>query len=218
MRPKSYYPLFADLHGRRCVVVGGGKVAQQKVKQLRAYGAAVHVVSPEVLPVFERWAQGGQVRLSLRRYRASDLKGAWLVVAATNDSGLNERVYGDARARQLFCNVVDERALCSFIVPAMVRRGLVQVAISTGGSSPTLAKKLKQQVATALGSYPRMVSLLRRLRGVARRRLPGYAERKRFFHHVVEGEVFRLVEAGRYAEAQRKALALLDACVKQVKG
>ena len=211
MRSKAYYPLFADLNGRCCIVVGGGLVAQRKVATLLRYGADVTVVSPTCTRRLVAWARAGRVRLVKRRVRASDLSGAWLVYAATDDPVVNQLVYRTTVKRRVFANVVDQVPLCTFIAPAITRRGPMTVAVSTGGASPSLAKRVRSDIGRSLGrEYTPMLRLLRSLRGVAKRRLPSYGDRKRYFNRLVQGRVFALVRAGRQDAARREALSMLN--------
>src|SRR6185295_9813781 len=119
---KSYYPVFADLAGRRCVVIGGGLIAQRKVTTLLSYGADVTVISPAVTSRLSRYANARKIRLVARRFRSGDLRNAWLVYAATDDAGINQAVYRESRRNRVFANVVDQTPLCTFIAPAIVRR------------------------------------------------------------------------------------------------
>jgi len=211
IKPKAYYPLFADLNGRRCVVVGGGVVAQRKVTTLLAYGAQITIVSPTVTRRLARYVAQRKIRYAARRFRPSDLAGAWLVYAATDDEAINELVSRSATTRRIFTNVVDQKPLCSFIAPAIARRGELTIAVSTGGASPSLAKQLRTDLARQLGTeYARMLRVLRNLRGLAKRRLPRYADRKRYFDRLVRGRVFHLVRQGRTAAARHEALRLLQ--------
>ncbi|HXF99089.1 MAG TPA: bifunctional precorrin-2 dehydrogenase/sirohydrochlorin ferrochelatase [Gaiellaceae bacterium] len=186
MAEKRYYPAFLDLEGRSCLVVGGGPAALEKTRGLLACGARVTVVAPRV--VDELGAL--DVELLPRRYRSSDLEGRFLVVAATSDPELNRRVFADAEARALLCNVVDVPELCSFILPAVARRGPIALAVSTGGASPALAQRLRDDLAAAIG--PEHVALARRLRALrpwAKATLPTYEERRRFFAALVAEEL-----------------------------
>src|SRR6188508_23706 len=130
-----YYPLMLKVKDEPCLVVGGGAVALQKARALRRAGAAVVAVSPSFSPPFRRLA----VRRLRRRFRAGDVAGHVLVIAATDSPDVNRAVFAAASARGIPVNVVDVPELCSFIVPAIVRRGPVVVAVSTGGQSPSLA-------------------------------------------------------------------------------
>ena len=208
----AYYPLCADLQGRRCVVIGGGVVAQRKVTTLLRFGARITLISPAVTTRLAGYARQGRVRHVARRYRRGDLRGAWLVYAATDERRINERVFREAGAAQIFTNVVDQKPLCSFIAPAIVKRGDLVIAVSTGGSSPTVAKRLRQELARTVGAdYGRLLRVLNGLRGIAKRTLPRYDDRKRYFDELVRGRVFELVRRGRVSTARAQALHLLQA-------
>ena len=190
MTRRVYYPIFADLRGRRCVVVGGGLVAQRKVIGLRRAGADVAVISPRATTRLLAYARQRTIRHLARSFRRSDVQGAWLVVAATNDETLNTRVARSATRRRIFTNVVDQPSLCSWIAPAIVRRGLLTIAISTAGASPTLAKKLRGDLQRMVRSeYAPMTRLLGGLRTVAKQRLPSASLRKRYFSRLVHSAV-----------------------------
>jgi precorrin-2 dehydrogenase len=179
---KRYYMACLDLEGRSVLVVGGGAVAREKVTGLLECGARVTVVAPEVDP--ELGPTG--VELVRRDYRTTDLEGRILVVAASSIEEVNRQVFRDAEARGLLCNVVDVPDLCSFILPAVHRQGPIAVAVSTGGASPALAQRLRDDVAALVG--PRHASLaedLRELRPWAKERYPTYAERRDFFQALV---------------------------------
>ncbi|MBI3323643.1 MAG: bifunctional precorrin-2 dehydrogenase/sirohydrochlorin ferrochelatase, partial [Candidatus Omnitrophica bacterium] len=192
------------------VVIGGGLVAQRKVTTLLRYGADITLVSPEATTRLRSYARKGAIRYRARRFRPSDLKGCWLVYAATDEQRINEQVYRQATRRRIFTNVVDQKPLCSFIAPAICRRGDLVIAVSTGGGSPTIAKRLRRELQQEVGpEYARMIRLLKGLRSAAKRRMPSYRDRKRYFDGLVQGRVFELVRAGRSAAARREALALL---------
>ena len=210
MKPKAYYPIFANLTGRRCVVVGGGPIAQRKVTTLLRHGAQVTLVSPTLTARLRVLAQHGTMTHVPRRFRPADLRGAWLVYGATDDEHINKLVARSAERQRIFTNIVDQTPLCSFIAPAISRRGPLTIAVSTGGASPSLAKNVRDQLAATLGrEVPPMLRLLAQLRGVAKRRLPVYKDRKRYFARLVRGRVFELVRRNKAREAKREALRLL---------
>src|SRR5262249_50899902 len=157
---KQYYMACLDLEGRRCVVVGGGAVGLEKAAGLAACGARVTVVSPALDPGFAEL----EVEWRAREYETSNLDGAFLVVAATSDRTVNERVRDDAEARSMLCNVADVPDLCNFILPAVHREGPIAVAVSTGGASPALAKRIRDDVAAII--TPEHAELARRLAGI----------------------------------------------------
>ena len=159
-----YYPLMLKVNGEPCLVVGGGAVALQKARALRRAGADVTAVSPAFTPAFQRLA----VRRVRRRFRAADVAGRVLVIAATDAPDVNRAVSAACAARGIPVNVVDVPELCSFIVPSIVRRGPVVIAVSTGGQSPSLAKALRRRIESVLP--PSLGKTARRL-GAARRKI-----------------------------------------------
>src|SRR3954449_8283874 len=171
-----------DLRGRRCLVVGGGTVGAEKAKGLLACGADVTVVSPdlndELRALDVTWREG--------RYRRSDLRGAFLVVAATSDRAVNEAVHRDAEARSMLCNVADVPDLCNFILPAVHREGPIAVAVSTGGASPALAKRLRSQIAALVRpEHAELAEELRSLRPAVKEQFATYEERRDHFEDLV---------------------------------
>ena len=186
MADKRYYMACLDLEGRSALVVGGGAVAREKVEGLLDCGSRVTVVAPEIDPELDRPG----VELVRREYRSADLDGQLLVVAATSTEEVNRRVFGDAEARGLLCNVVDVPDLCSFILPAVHRVDPIAIAISTGGASPALAQRLRDEIAAVV--RPEHATLARRLRDLrpwAKKEFPTYEERRDYFQQLVEAEL-----------------------------
>jgi precorrin-2 dehydrogenase/sirohydrochlorin ferrochelatase len=147
----SLFPMFMKLEGRQCLVVGAGKVGEPKIDGLLETGARIRVVALTASSVVREWANAGRIKLELRGFRAEDLDGAFLAVIATASRTLNERVYHEAQRRGVLCNVVDVPDLCDFFYPAIVRRGDLQIAVSTAGQSPSLAQKIRQQLEKQFG-------------------------------------------------------------------
>lgn len=142
----QYYPAYLNIAGRRTVVVGGGEVAERKTAQLLASGANVTLVSPDATPELERLALDGRVRWIRRAYAPGDLAGAWLAIAATDDTEVHRSIHAEAEREKTLLNVVDAPDLCGFIAPSIVQRGPVTVAVSTGGASPALARKIRELI------------------------------------------------------------------------
>jgi precorrin-2 dehydrogenase/sirohydrochlorin ferrochelatase len=142
----SLFPMFLKLTGRSCVVVGAGNIAESKIESLLQAEASVTVIAPEALPRVRAWAEGGEIHWVQREYRKGDLAGAFLCVAATATANVNRAVYAEASERGVLCNAVDDPPFCDFYFPSVVRRGELQIAISTAGESPALAQRLRKEI------------------------------------------------------------------------
>ena len=183
---KRYYMACLDLEGRSCLVVGGGTVALEKVRGLLECGASVTVIAPQIV------AELCELDLEVvrRGYRESDLEGRFLVIAATSTTSLNRRVSAQAEARSLPCNVVDVPELCSFILPAVLRRDPIAIGVSTGGASPALAQRIRDDIADLIGpEHAEVARRLRELRPWVRTHLATYEDRRRFFAELVSKEL-----------------------------
>jgi precorrin-2 dehydrogenase/sirohydrochlorin ferrochelatase len=201
------------LRGRRCLVVGGGDIGLEKVEGLLACGGDVTLVAPEVVPELAEYAREGSIGWQQRSYEESDLEGALMVIAATNDSEINIGVYEDASKRTMLVNVVDVPPLCNFILPAIVRNGPLAIAISTQGASPALAKRMKREIAGTFGEpYAQLAVMLNDARGWAKGTLPTYQDRKEFFEGIVNGDPdpVELLRAGREDEVSKLIEAAKD--------
>jgi precorrin-2 dehydrogenase/sirohydrochlorin ferrochelatase len=143
--------MFLKLEGRRCLVVGAGKVGEPKIEGLLDTGAPIRVVALDASSAVREWAQAGKIELELRAFSPDDLDGAFLAIVATSSRGVNERVYQEAERRGVLCNLVDVPDVCDFFYPAIVRRGDLQIAVSTAGQSPSLAQKIRQQLERQFG-------------------------------------------------------------------
>jgi len=189
MLATPFYVACLKLSGRRCVVVGGGAVALEKVEGLLACDGRVTLIAPDAVPELRELAREGSIEWVERAYAAGDLEATFIAIAATDDTDVNIRVYDDAERRAMLVNVVDVPPLCNFILPAIVRSGPLAIAISTAGASPALAKRIKAEVAAAFGEpYAELAVLLNDVRGWAKGTLPTYQDRKAFFEGIVNGE------------------------------
>lgn len=145
----TYYPVYLNLRGRRCVIIGGGTVAEGKIARLLDSGARICVISPDATPGIRQFVTDGSVQWEQRKYRDGDLEGAFIAIAATNVREVNRRIFEEANERGVMLNAVDDPPNCSFIAPSIVQRGPVTLAISTGGVSPALARKLRESLQTS---------------------------------------------------------------------
>jgi precorrin-2 dehydrogenase / sirohydrochlorin ferrochelatase len=142
----SLFPIFLKLAARPCVVVGAGNIAESKIESLLQAEAHVTVIAPEALPRVQQWAEDGEIVWVQREYTPGDLAGAFLVVAATATATVNRAVFAEANAADILCNAVDDPPFCDFYFPSVVRRGELQIAISTAGESPALAQRLRKEI------------------------------------------------------------------------
>jgi precorrin-2 dehydrogenase / sirohydrochlorin ferrochelatase len=147
----NLFPAFMKLEGRQVLVVGAGKVGESKIEGLLETGARIRVISLDATTAVLEWAREGKIELELRAFSPEDLDRAFLAVIATSSRTLNERIYNEAQRRRVLCNVVDVPDLCDFYYPSVVRRGDLQIAVSTAGQSPSLAQKIRQQLEKQFG-------------------------------------------------------------------
>ncbi len=194
---RKFYPVMVDLTGKRCLVVGGGAVAERKVALLVECGADVEVVSPTTTARLAGLAMAGRIRLRRRPVRPADLPGAFLVVVATDDPEVNREVAERVRSAGGLVNVADDPEACTFLVPSVVRRGDLTIAISTGGGSPALAKKLRQRLEQTIGpEYEAFVGALRLLRERTRQVVADPAERQAIYRRAVDSDLFEHAARG----------------------
>jgi precorrin-2 dehydrogenase/sirohydrochlorin ferrochelatase len=203
------YPAILLLEGRLAVVIGGGQVAERKVRTLLDAGAKVRVVSSEVTKGIRKRADSGDIELVERRYERGDLAGSAAAVAATDDEEVNRGVFAEASDAGIPVNVVDNVSLCTFIAPSIIRRGDLVVAISTGGAAPALAVRIRERLESEFGEeYERFLSLMAELREQIN--VPGdQDDRAKAWYRVVDSDVMDLVRAGEMDRARERATQLL---------
>ncbi len=203
----SRLPLVLDLGGVACVIVGGGEVAARKARVLAGAGARVTVVAPRAAPALRRLAALRRVRWRRARFRRAHLSGAVLVFAATSDAAVNAAVAREARRRRLWVNVADDPGRGTFLMPAVLARGPLLLAVSTSGESPALAAAvrddLRRRFARGYGDYVRLIGAVRRR---LRRAVPDARERARRQRRVLRAPILRVILRGRLARARRAAL------------
>jgi precorrin-2 dehydrogenase / sirohydrochlorin ferrochelatase len=201
----SLFPMFMKLDGKRCLVVGAGKVGEPKIAGLIDTGAEIHVVTLAATERVREWGAAGKIELELRKFSAGDLDGVFLAVIATASASLNKFAYREAQKRGVLCNVVDVPEICDFYYPAVVQRGDLQIAVSTAGQSPSLAQKLRQQLERQLGpGYAEWVSELGETRKLIRASNLSSEQKSELLHSLASREA---VEAA--IEEQRESSQLV---------
>jgi precorrin-2 dehydrogenase/sirohydrochlorin ferrochelatase len=197
-----YYPIYIDIEDRSVLIVGGGTVCARKAETMMRYGARVTIVSPEITDEIAAWEKSGALTVQRKMYAESDLEGASMVIASTDDQCVNARVARDCRRRRIPVNVVDVTHLCEFIVPAIIEKGSIQIAVSTGGKSPAIARTLREDLQRTIGpEYTEVTDLLGTLRKSAKSVLPTDIDRKRFFDGIIAAGILDQLRQGRRREA-----------------
>jgi len=206
-----YFPLFLDLAGKPVLLVGGGEVAARKFSLLNDAEAAVTIVSPALGSALSEALGRGAITHLAREFLPADIEGKWLIVAATNDPAVNATVAAVANAARIPCNVVDDRELSSFIMPAIIDRSPVQIAVSTGGTSPVLARLVRERLETLLdGSLGTLAAFADRWRGRVKAKFSDLGARRRFLSWMLTGPVAAALRAGRHERADELARNALE--------
>lgn len=208
---RKYLPICLNLEGHRSVVVGGGVVGTQKVRDFLDCGAEVHVVSPVVSPYIREQAEAGRITLAERRYVAGDIAGAFLVVVATDDPDTNASIYREASAAGQLVNVCDDPPHCNYIFASKIERGPLTVSIFTHGTAPAFARRVRRELETWLGpEYGALADLLAELRPQIKE-LEGLTQpdRQRIFERLVYSELLLLLREGREQSARKLAERLV---------
>jgi siroheme synthase-like protein len=208
---QAYYPVFLDLQDRECLVVGGGLVAAGKVQGLIDAGARVTVVAPQVDARIAQWHAEHKCAWHARPFQPDDIGESFLVIAATDDSALNTFVYQLADRQRRLANAVDDTGHCNFIAPAIARAGAIQVAVSTSGTSPALAKQLRDEIAHNLLTPQRakLAEFLGGWRSRVKGELPTYQQRMHFWEDVLGSEIPGLLDSDQAQRADEAMLALI---------
>jgi precorrin-2 dehydrogenase/sirohydrochlorin ferrochelatase len=197
----ALFPAFLKLEGRKCLVVGGGAIAEQKLAGLTDAGARVEVIAPRASSSIRSLVESGSVTWRAREFAASDLDGAFLVIAATGDVAVNTQVFREAERRGILCNAVDEPERCHFYYPAVVRRGDLQIAISTNGKSPALAQRIRLELESLFdSSYEPWLQWLGHVRDLYFRRQMAREQRIRALHQIASRPVFERFRRSRVVQ------------------
>ncbi|AUZ05990.1 MULTISPECIES: siroheme synthase CysG [Vitreoscilla] len=201
----DYYPLFARLQQRPVLVVGAGQVAERKVDSLLQSGAIVRLVAPELNAVLQQWLDAGRIEHIATEFAPEHIQNVFLVVAATNDAALNQQIFAAAEAAHTLCNVVDDLQNCNFIVPALIDRGALQIAISTGGKAPVLARIWRQKIEALLPEHlSDAANIAGRWRGKVKERIHSMSARRQFWERLFHSRFDTLTAQGKLTEAENE--------------
>ncbi len=205
----KYYPAYLDLRGRPCVVIGGGAVAERKAIALLEAGAEVTVISPTLTPKLHELSDSGKISHFPKQYEEKDLSGEFLVIAATDSVEVNTLVAKACRKKHTLVNVAAPPEESSFIVPSVVERGDLLIAISTSGASPALAKKIRQEVEQRYGAeYELFLAKLSSIRKRVLEEVPDENKRSQVFQAIVDSDVIDLIRQGKTHEAELRMAEL----------
>lgn len=187
----KYYPIMLDIRGKKCKVIGGGKVAERKVIALLEHGAVVTVISPLITDKLDQLHREKKIALLDRKYIYGDLDGSYLVYAATDDRETNKICLNECREKGILLNVVDEGEICDFIVPAKISRGHLNICISTDGKSPMLSRRIKERLERIFTEeYEEYLEILGEIRERVKREVASIDRRREIFYNLVYSDVF----------------------------
>ena len=200
----GYLPIFVDMRGRDCLVVGGGASAESRVSALVEAQAVVTLIAPEITPRLAVFANDRAIRYCAREYTAGDMRGRFMAWAATEDETTAQAMAGDARAMGILINAADRPALCDFITPAIVKRGAVQIAIGTGGASPALARRLRERLERIIGTeYGLLAEILRRVRPWLRDHIENQGERAQIMLSLIDSDLPGVLRRSDWPEVEK---------------
>lgn len=202
------YPMFVRLSGKRCVVVGGGQVAERKIAALLDCGGTVVVISPQATGAIERWAEQGDLHWIRQQYEPELLAAAFIVIAATNRREINRQIAADASRLGIPADIVDDPELGDFISPAVVRRGRLTIAVATSGASPSVTKRICLELENLYGEeYGTYLEMMAEVRAVLQERVADEALRRRMLQEIAAWDVLESIRSGRFAEEKDKLVA-----------
>jgi precorrin-2 dehydrogenase / sirohydrochlorin ferrochelatase len=192
-----YYPVSLDLKDKKCLVIGGGKVAERKIIALLECKAMVYVVSPKVTSYVDNLANKGKIYLEKRTYQKSDIKDSFLVIGATDDELVNKEIAINCNIDNVLLNIVDDPVKCNFILPAVLRRGSLSISISTEGKSPLLARRIKEKLEKDFDeSYQEFIDLLGTVRVFVINEIKDPEERLKKFNQIIDSDILELIRRG----------------------
>ncbi|MBO8136837.1 MAG: bifunctional precorrin-2 dehydrogenase/sirohydrochlorin ferrochelatase [Desulfotomaculum sp.] len=209
----EFYPLYLRLEGQKCLVVGGGKVAERKVKKLLRSGAEITVISPRLTPALAAIKEQRLIKHIEREYREEDLKDAFLVFCATNNEEVNRQIADYCSRNKILVNIVDDPQRCDFFVPAVVRQGPLSIAISTNGRSPLLAARIREQLEKTFGpEYADFLELLGQVRMELLQNVPDPEKRRQVLEKIVQSDILKLYKEKRFDKIKERVEDAYRSC------
>lgn len=207
----KYYPIMLDIKNKKCTVVGGGKVAERKVKALIKYDAKVVVISPNVTSKIQEFYEEGKVKLIRREYEEGDLSSSFLVYAATNDDEINQLCRRESKEKGIILNVVDNPDICDFVVPANINRGDLSLSISTNGKSPMLSRKIREDLEKIYSKeYSEYVKILGEIRDEVKKEVKDIHERRKIFLKLVYSKGIDRYIRGEITDLKKELYTILE--------
>ncbi len=207
----KYYPINLDLEDKSCIVVGAGEVAKRKVKRLLNCGAKITLISPKISGALKKIAQNNKIKIKNRGVNLRDLAGAYLVVCASCDRKVNSSISSYCKKKAILVNVVDSPRECNFILPSIIARGDLIITISTGGLSPALSKKIRQDLEKRFGTeYGKFLRIMKKLRPQAIKKIKNVKSRKDFFKKVLSPGIFSLLKKNNEKQALKELKGIIE--------
>jgi siroheme synthase-like protein len=206
-----FFPIYLNLTSKRVIVIGGGEVAERKVASLSGTGAAIVVISPDLTPELLSLAKSNAIDWQKRSYVHGDCSGAALILSATNDPTISREVWEEATRAGILVNTADQPSLCDFIMPAVIRRGDLAVAISTGGASPALAATLRERLSEMVGpEYEELLEILSRARPGIQQRFQDERDRKALHYRILDSNLIGLIKGHDREGAERLLREIIE--------
>lgn len=215
----KYYPIMLDIKEKRCKVIGGGRVAERKVATLLEYGALITVISPMVTDKLREYDNHGKIELINREYSYGDLDNSYLVYAATNDEATNKACLKECKEKGIPLNVVDRPEMCDFIIPASIKRGHLNISISTNGKSPMLSRRIRQSLEKIfVGEYEEYLDVLGEIRDTVKEEVKDIEIRREIFKQLVYSDIFDRYLAGEKLDLKEELFKIYTSHINRLQG
>jgi len=212
----NLFPINLNLRDSKCLVIGGGRIAERKVESLLSCGAKITLVSPKITQNLENLVEKGAIKFINRQYTDGYLDSCFLVIVATDNQELNHKVANDCLLRNILVNVVDDPKMCNFTVPSVLRRGSLCIAVSTDGKSPTLAKKIREELEEHFGfEYAEFLELMGNIRDQVMKDFPDEEKRRMIFECLVRSDILDLIKKGDKDSVSKQINQCISLAIKE---